>query len=136
MLLFRPLVTIIERISFAGAYAGLTRHNLMEYISGAVDKVRRQEHKKLRKEGRDDLKGTKYHWLTNKQNLSPTKKKELVLLRKSMGDQGDVQRAVELCQSHLGKKRLGPVAVLGHALPVGTYETSRQNRQRTSLGDH
>ena len=108
----------------------------MEYISGAVDKVRRQEHKKLRKEGRDDLKGTKYHWLTNKQNLSPTKKKELVLLRKSMGDQGDVQRAVELCQSHLGKKRLGPVAVLGDALPVGTHEKSRQNRQRTPMGDH
>ncbi len=27
----------------------------MKYISGAVDKVRRQEHKELRKEGRDDL---------------------------------------------------------------------------------
>ena len=59
------------------------RFHIMKYISGAVDKVRRQEHKELRKEGRDDLKGTKYHWLTNKQNLSPTKKRELQLLRKS-----------------------------------------------------
>ena len=36
-----------------------------KYLGEAVDKVRKAEHKGLLKEGSEDLKGTKYLWLTN-----------------------------------------------------------------------
>lgn len=35
----------------------------------AVDRVRRQEHWVLMKQGQEDLKGTKYGWLTNPANM-------------------------------------------------------------------
>ena len=46
------------------------RFHVAKCLGEAVDKVRRKEHKALMKEGVDDLKGTRYDWLTHPANLS------------------------------------------------------------------
>ena len=47
------------------------KFHVVSKLVEAVDKVRRQENKELRKEGDDRLVGTKYHWITNPENLRP-----------------------------------------------------------------
>ncbi len=59
------------------------RFHVARYIGGAVDKVRKQENRELRKEGSLDLTGTKYVWLTNPQNMSVKQKKRFQALKKS-----------------------------------------------------
>ncbi|MYE64258.1 MAG: transposase [Rhodothermaceae bacterium] len=46
-----------------------------KYIGNAVDEVRRRQNRELRKQGIEDLIGTKYDWLTNRKNLSVRQKK-------------------------------------------------------------
>jgi len=45
------------------------RFHVVKHLNEAVDKVRRQEHKALSAEGDERLKGTKYDWLRNRENL-------------------------------------------------------------------
>ena len=47
------------------------KFHIVKHLSDAVDKVRRQENKILRKEGDDTLVGTKYQWLVNPANRAP-----------------------------------------------------------------
>ena len=46
------------------------RFHVMQLASKAVDAVRRQEHRRLKREGDDSLKGTKYVWLRSQERLS------------------------------------------------------------------
>ncbi len=46
------------------------RFHISKHLNEAVDKVRRQEHKALMKEGDDRLKGSKQLWLFNPENMS------------------------------------------------------------------
>lgn len=76
-------------------YIGSTRENLpqaeivfdkfhiVRQLSDAVDKVRRQENKSLRREGDDRLVGTRYHWLVNPKNATPESRRAFVELRRS-----------------------------------------------------
>lgn len=65
------------------------RFHISKHLNEAVDKVRRQEHKALRKEGDETLTGTKQLWLFNPENLSeenwlvfePLKQQELKTAR-------------------------------------------------------
>ncbi len=57
--------------------------HVAKYISDAVDKVRRQENRELRKEDNYDLTGTKYDWLTNPKNMSARQKKRFNQLKTS-----------------------------------------------------
>jgi len=45
------------------------RFHVMRHMSEAVDKVRKEEHNSLKEQGNDLLKGTKYLWLWNPQNI-------------------------------------------------------------------
>ncbi|MYF40417.1 MAG: ISL3 family transposase [Rhodothermaceae bacterium] len=65
-----------EKISF-------DRFHVAKKIGEAVDQVRRKEHKDLMKQGNEDLKGTKYDWLTNKENMSTRQKKQFQQLKNS-----------------------------------------------------
>lgn len=47
------------------------RFHIMGYLTDAVDKVRRGEHKALMKDGDHRLKGSKYLWLRNVENMKP-----------------------------------------------------------------
>ena len=56
------------------------KYHITTYLTKAVDNVRRKENNNLIKEGNDILKGTKYLWLTNKENMSDETKKAFKLL--------------------------------------------------------
>jgi transposase len=45
------------------------RFHIMQHMTEAVDKVRKQEHRLLQEQGDDSLKGTKYVWLFSEENL-------------------------------------------------------------------
>jgi transposase len=45
------------------------RYHLMKHMTEAVDKVRKQEHRRLQEQGDNSLKGTKYLWLFSEENL-------------------------------------------------------------------
>ena len=45
------------------------RFHVIRYVTEAVDKIRRQEHKILKAQGDERLKGTRYLWLANEENI-------------------------------------------------------------------
>lgn len=49
------------------------RFHIAKHLNEAVDRVRRAEHKALKKEGDNRLAGSRYLWLTNEENLSEEK---------------------------------------------------------------
>lgn len=57
------------------------RFHISKRLNEAVDKVRRQEHKALMKEGDETLKGTKQLWLFNPENLSDDKWADFATLK-------------------------------------------------------
>lgn len=59
------------------------KFHVAKYLGEAVDKVRRQEHKTLMAQGRDDLKGSKHRWLYNPENMSRKQWREFKGLRES-----------------------------------------------------
>jgi transposase len=57
------------------------RYHVMRLVMDAVDKVRKQEHRALMEDGNEVLKGTKYLWLWNKENIPPYRWTEFEYLR-------------------------------------------------------
>jgi len=59
------------------------RFHISQHLNEAVDKVRRQENKELSEQGDNRLKGTKYHWLVNAENLHGDHEESFEALRHS-----------------------------------------------------
>lgn len=59
------------------------KFHVAKHLGEAVDKVRRQEHKLLRQEGREDLTRTKYLWLKNPENMDRELWRNFKVLRES-----------------------------------------------------
>ena len=59
------------------------RFHVAKHLGEAVDKVRRQEHKELRKEGNQMLAGSRYTWLKSPPNMSMKQKRAFHALRTS-----------------------------------------------------
>ena len=57
------------------------RYHVTRHVTEAVDKVRRQEHKILADQGEDILKGTKYLWLANEDNIPEYRQAEFSKIR-------------------------------------------------------
>src|SRR5262249_31636203 len=57
------------------------RFHIMKHVSAAVDAVRKAEHRRLRGEGDETLKGTKYLWLYAKENLPEPERDRFAALR-------------------------------------------------------
>ncbi len=73
----------LENIPDAQSKIAFDKFHVAKYLGEAVDKVRKQEHKALMSEGWEDLKGSKYDWLTNLRNLSRKRQRSFKLLRQS-----------------------------------------------------
>ena len=73
----------LEMVPDAEEKVAFDKFHVAKYLGEAVDKVRRQEYKKLMAKGRKDLKGTKYDWLYNPQNMSHRQKQRFKALRES-----------------------------------------------------
>jgi len=59
------------------------RYHIMTYLEDAVDKVRCEEHRELLEQGNDALKGTKYFWLYNEENLPDRYRAHFKVLKES-----------------------------------------------------
>ena len=59
------------------------RFHVAQYLGKAVDQVRRQEHRQLIKQGDERMKGSKYHWLRNRSNMSWHQQRNFSALRQS-----------------------------------------------------
>lgn len=73
----------LEHIPAAQSKIAFDKFHVAKYLGAAVDTVRKQEHKALMSEGWEDLKGTKYDWLSNLGNLSRKRQREFKVLRES-----------------------------------------------------
>lgn len=72
-------------------------YHVTRIVSKAVDTVRKQEHKKLMEEGIDLLKGTKYLWLWNTENIPDFRRADFEELR---------ARDLKVCRAHAIKENL------------------------------
>jgi transposase len=57
------------------------RFHVVRLVTQAVDAVRRQEHKRLRKTGDDRLAGTKHLWLANEENIPDWRRAEFAAIK-------------------------------------------------------
>lgn len=73
----------LESIPGADDKIAFDKFHVAKYLGEAVDKVRRQEHKALMSEGYEDLKGSKYDWLYNPENMTRKQKMRFKALRES-----------------------------------------------------
>jgi len=73
----------MSNIPDAKAKIAFDKFHVAKYLGDAVDEVRKQEHKALMRDGWEDLKGSKYYWLTNLGNLSRQRQCEFKVLRES-----------------------------------------------------
>lgn len=73
----------LESIPGAEEKIAFDKFHVAKYLGEAVDKVRREEHKALMSEGYEDLKGSKYSWLYNPENMTLEQKQRFKDLRDS-----------------------------------------------------
>ena len=73
----------LESLKGAEDKIAFDKFHVAKYLGEAVDKVRREEHKALMSEGYDDLKGSKYDWLYNPENMTHKQKYRFKALRDS-----------------------------------------------------
>ena len=77
------IASTLEYVPDAMSKIVFDRYHIMAYIEGAVDKVRCQEHRQLMEKGKETLKGTKYYWLYNEENLPDKYRARFLDLKKS-----------------------------------------------------
>ncbi|MDE0713337.1 MAG: transposase [Gammaproteobacteria bacterium] len=73
----------LEQVPEGEEKVAFDKLHLAKHLGDAVDKVRRQEHRALMREGCEDLKGSQYDWLTNPANMSRRRKSRFQALRDS-----------------------------------------------------
>lgn len=78
--MWEPYISTVEEL-LPEADIVHDKFHIAKYLGEAVDRVRRSEHKVLKKEGSETLKGTKYLWLTNPKNWSDEQKQQFKELK-------------------------------------------------------
>ena len=73
----------LEQVPGGEEKIAFDKFHVAKCLGDAVDKVRRQEHRALMREGYEDLKGSKYDWLTNPANMTRRQKSGFQVLRDS-----------------------------------------------------
>jgi len=73
----------LESLPGAQDKIAFDKFHVAKYLGDAVDKVRRQEHKALMAQGCDQLKGSKYDWLYNPENMTDKRIRRFKALRDS-----------------------------------------------------
>lgn len=73
----------LEQVPGGEEKIAFDKFHVAKYLGDAVDKVRRQEHRALMREGYEDLKGSKYDWLMNPANMTRRQKTGFQVLRDS-----------------------------------------------------
>jgi len=71
------------KVPAADAKIVYDKFHIAKHLGDAVDRVRRQENRELVSRGSERLKGTKYLWLQNPDNMAPERWQEFASLRSS-----------------------------------------------------
>jgi len=74
--------SVLEYVPDAPKKIVLDRFHLMKYMTEAVDKVRRREHRELSNAGESILTKTKYLWLFSAENIPDDRREQFQSLRK------------------------------------------------------
>ncbi len=77
------ITATMRHIPEAETKIAFDKFHVAKLLGNAVDKVRRQEHRQLSAQGVEALKGSRYTWLTNVQNMTTTQHQRFVELRDS-----------------------------------------------------
>ncbi len=77
------ITATLRNIPEAETKIAFDKFHVAKLLGDAVDKVRRQEHRQLSAQGMDVLKGSKYAWLTNPENMTATQRQRFIQLRNS-----------------------------------------------------
>lgn len=77
------VASTLEHVPDAEQKIVFDKFHIAGHLNEAVDKVRRAEHKRLRQEGDERLKGSKYDWLRNPWNFTDRRWQEFAKLRNS-----------------------------------------------------
>jgi len=93
-----------EYVPGADEKIAFDKFHVAKHLGNAVDKVRRREHKALVEQGCDDLKGTRYLWLRNAENLSPQRWADLKALRRRTLKTAEAWAVKEMAMSLWGYK--------------------------------
>ena len=116
----------IKCVPDAGGKIVFDRFHIMNHMVKAVDKVRRQEHRRLSAAGDDTLKGTKYLWLFSEENLPDKHRpnfetlKELNLkVGKAWAIKESLRELWEYCHSGWPRRFFQKVVCLGFSFPPG-----------------
>lgn len=106
--MWSPYISSTQRhVPDAGEKIAFDKFHVAKHLGDAVDKVRRCEHKALLEEGRNDLKGTRYLWLHNPENLSPQRWEDLNDLRRRTLKTAEAWAVKEMVMSLWGYKTRG-----------------------------
>ncbi len=82
--MWQPFIQAVkEHLPDGEAKICFDKFHVAKHLGDAVDKVRRQEHRALCKEGEEVLKGTKYLWMQNPANMSAQRWHDFDDLRRS-----------------------------------------------------
>lgn len=73
--------TTLAHVPDAREKIAFDRFHVAKLLGEAVDQVRRQENSQLRRQGRDDLKGSRYVWLTRLANMTTAQRERFRSLR-------------------------------------------------------
>ena len=73
----------LEQVPGGEEKIAFDKFHVAKTLGDAVDRVRRQEHRALMREGYEDFKGSRYDWLTNPANMSRRQKSGFQVLRDS-----------------------------------------------------
>ncbi len=80
---WQAYINAVERlVPDAEAKICFDKFHLAQHLGKAVDKVRRQEHRRLLRQGDKTLKGSKHLWLTNPQKLTRDRLQEMDVMRR------------------------------------------------------
>ncbi len=79
-----PYITATQKhVPSANTKIAFDKFHVAKHLGDAVNRVRREEHRELQREGDDRLKGSRHLWLTNPQNMRPDRWQDFARLRKS-----------------------------------------------------
>lgn len=95
------------------------KFHVAKHLGNAVDKVRRREHKALVEQGCYDLKGTRYLWLRNPENLSPQRWADLKALRRRTLKTAEAWAVKEMAMSLWGTRHAPGLARRGSSVFTG-----------------
>ncbi len=103
--MWEPFITSTwKHVCHAAAKIVFDRFHIMKHTTKAVDEVRKAEHRRLRAEGDDTLKRTKYLWLFSEENL-PERHEERFARLKAMHLQTGRAWAIKESLRHLWSYR-------------------------------